>query len=125
MLNVAMENNFNGKNRSSPQKRQQQSHYSNGYSSHSSEQGGGAIMESLDPSLVGNDIEKEMASAGILSINPKNKQNQDIRNFPHNERSNMNSSTNSFGSTGKPLGPKFIFNYLFKLKSLFTNVLLY
>ena len=71
-------------------------------------------MESLDPSLVGNDIEKEMASAGILSINPKNKQNQDIRNFPHNERSNMNSSTNSFGSTGKLLGPESISNDLFK-----------
>ena len=97
-----MENAINGKNRSSPPKRNQhQPHQSNGYSNHSMQIGGGAIMESLDPSLVGNEIEEEMASAGIFSGNQRNKQHQEIRNFPYTERSNMNSSTNSFGSSGK------------------------
>ena len=97
-----MENTFNGKNRSSPPKRNQhQLHQSNGYSSYPMHIGGGAIMESLDPSLVGNDIEEEMASAGIFTGNQRNKPHQEIRNFPYTERSNMNSSTNSFGSSGK------------------------
>ena len=97
-----MENTFNGKNRSSPPKRNHhQAYQSNGYSNHSVQNGGGAIMESLDPSLVGNDIEEEMASAGIFSGNQRNKPHQEIRSFPYTERSNMNSSTNSFGSSGK------------------------
>ena len=98
-----MENTLNGKNRSSPPKpnHHQPHHQSNGYSNHSMQIGGGAIMESLDPSLVGNDIEEEMASAGIFTGNQKNKPHQEIRNFPYTERSNMNSSTNSFGSSGK------------------------
>lgn len=67
-----MENTFHGKNRSSTQTRQQQQFSQpNGYSNFSVHSGGGAIMESLDPSLVGNDIEQEIASAGILNVNPK------------------------------------------------------
>ena len=97
-----MEKTFNGKNRASPQKRYQHPpHHSNGYSNNSMQGGGGAIMESLDPSLVGDDIEQELASAGILSMNPKINQSKESRNFPYTEKSNMSSSTNSFGSTGK------------------------
>ena len=69
-------------------------------------------MESLDPSLVGNDIEQEIASAGILNVNPKNKPNPDIRNFPYCERSNMSSSTNSYGSSGKQFGFDFVLIYI-------------
>ena len=114
MFQSDMENTFNGKNRSSIQTRQQEQKYSqpNGYSNFSVHSGGGAIMESLDPSLVGNDIEQEIASAGILNVNPKNKPNPDIRNFPYCERSNMSSSTNSYGSSGKQFGFDFVLIYI-------------
>ena len=58
-------------------------------------------MESLDPSLVGNDIEHEMASA--VNISTKKQSSQDVKSSTHHERNNMNSSTNSFGSVGKLL----------------------
>ena len=92
-----MENTSNGKSRIQPHKRQQVPHgtvYKNSCQ--------GAIMESLDPSLVGNDIEHEMASA--VNISTKKQSSQDVKSSTHHERNNMNSSTNSFGSIGKLLG---------------------
>ena len=93
-----MENISNGKSRIQPHKRQQVPHgtvYTNSCQ--------GAIMESLDPSLVGNDIEHEMASAVNISSSTKKQSSQDVKTSTHHERNNMNSSTNSFGSVGKLL----------------------
>ena len=86
-----METTSNGKHRSSPQKKQK-ARQDVVYSGTSQ----GAIMESLDPLLVGNDIEHEMASAANISTKIN-------KNKAQNERHNMNSSTNSFGSLGKLL----------------------
>ena len=60
----------------------------------------GAIMESLDPSLVGNDIEHEMAAAIKISSGSKKQGKQDVKGSTYTERNNMNSSTNSYGSAG-------------------------
>ena len=90
-----MENISNGKSRVQHHKRQQVPHgivYSNSCQ--------GAIMESLDPSLVGNDIENEMASAVNISSNSKKHTSKDVKNSTYHERNNMNSSTNSYGSAG-------------------------
>ena len=61
-------------------------------------------MESLDPSLVGTNIEHEVASAVNIPSMYKNKSNRDVKNSKNQiERSNMSSSTTSFGSSGKCL----------------------
>ena len=94
-----MERNSNGKTRSSPSRRQQ--NYEDIWRPGPNQ---GAIMESLDPSLVGNNIEHEVASAVNNPSMYKNKSNRDVKNSNNQiERSNMNSSTTSFGSSGKCL----------------------
>ena len=61
-------------------------------------------MESLDPSLVGTNIEHEVASAVNIPSMYKNKSNRDVKNSNKQiDRSNMSSSTTSFGSSGKCL----------------------
>ena len=92
-----MERSSNGKTRSSPSRRQQ--HYEEIWRPGPNQ---GAIMESLDPSLVGTNIEHEVASAVNIPSMYKNKANRDVKNANNRiERSNMSSSTTSFGSSGK------------------------
>ena len=94
-----MERSSNGKTRSSPSRRQQ--HYEEIWRPGPNQ---GAIMESLDPSLVGTNIEHEVASAVNIPSMYKNKSNRDVKNSKNQiERSNMSSSTTSFGSSGKCL----------------------
>ena len=94
-----MERSSNGKTRSSPSRRQQ--HYEEIWRPGPNQ---GAIMESLDPSLVGTNIEHEVASAVNIPSMYKNKSNRDVKNSNKQiDRSNMSSSTTSFGSSGKCL----------------------
>ena len=92
-----MERSSNGKTRSSTSRRQQ--NYEDIWRPGSNQ---GAIMESLDPSLVGTNIEHEVASAVNIPSMYKNKSNRDIKSSQNQiERNNMSSSTTSFGSSGK------------------------
>ena len=94
-----MERSSNGKTRSSPSRRQQ--NYEDIWRPGPNQ---GAIMESLDPSLVGTNIEHEVASAVNIPSMYKNKSNRDVKNSNNQiDRSNMSSSTTSFGSSGKCL----------------------
>ena len=70
-----MERSSNGKTRSSPSRRQQ--HYEEIWRPGPNQ---GAIMESIDPSLVGTNIEHEVASAVNIPSMYKNKANPDVKN---------------------------------------------
>ena len=94
-----MERSSNGNTRSSHSRRQQK--YEDIWRPGPNQ---GAIMESLDPSLVGTNIEHEVASAVNIPSMYKNKSNRDVKNSNKQiDRSNMSSSTTSFGSSGKCL----------------------
>ena len=111
-----MENRSNGMNHVPPHKIQQVPH---GIVYTSSRQG--AIMESLDPSLVGNDIEHELASAVKISSGSKKQAKQDVKSSTYTERNNMNSSTNSYCSAGKLSIQASYLSFLGLLKSIISK----